>query len=400
MKSAWYRHGAVMAESPFKFKPESRLSLGLQALLVVAMLAGCAQFSGNQDAAKLAGIKYPAPLSLAELDRLPLDERIRYFTDNVYLASEGRHDARESRTAAAAAVLDHLRETLDRQAFVSFWVGVDPEFFGRVNAVLPYTDYTHPQVVLNERQSRTAYHLKPRHLEVLPNLVKTRREAMQDLIDLAEQGDNAACFAFHKAYKDYADPLHGEPGVDWLDMDGKPFRKSSMWAGSGEASYEGRVVQIAIPPQAVLGCRRIIHPTKQVSSGVLLDMEQFFSAINLDSGFNPAAYARHKESWLQRLRDKATAAAQRARLRRIRVINVVDVYRIFPPAQDYEYELAVADGTLSEMVAAGILSEEQAFIVEERILERRVLLTGVGATPQQTPMAYLKLVADRPVRNR
>jgi hypothetical protein len=401
MQSVCCSPGAVMTEYACKFKKTARRrSWGWPALLTVVLLSGCAQWSGKQDAAKLIGIKYPAALSLAELDRLPLAEKVRYFTDNVYLAAEGGQEAGKSRAAAAAAVLDHLRKSLDKQSFVSLWVGVDPEFFGRVNAVLPYTDYTHPQVALNERQSRTAYHLKPRYLEVLPNLAKTRREAMQDLIDLAEQGDNAACFAFHKAYKDYADPLHGEPGVDWLDMEGKPFRKSSMWAGSGEAAYKGRVVQIAIPPQAVLGCRRILHPTDQVSAGVLLEVEQFFAAINLDGGFDPDTYTRHKETWLRELRDKATAAAQRARLRRIRVINVVDVYRIFPPALDYEYELAVADGTLPEMVASGILSEEQAFAVEERIFERRVLLTGVGATPDKTPMAYLKLVADRPVRNK
>lgn len=399
MKAVWCGRDAVTRVNPFKIKPGRLAGWGLLTLLLV-LLSGCAQWGGKKDSAKLAGIKYLAPLSTAELDRLPLAERIRYFTDNVYLAAEGRSEARDSRAAAAALALDHLRETLDKEAFVSFWVGVDPQFFGRVNAALAYMDYTRPQLVLNERLSRTAYNLMARHLEVLGNLAKARKEAMQDLIDLAEKGDNAACFAFHKAYKDYANPLHGEAGVNWLDVDGKPFRKSSMWAGSGEASYGGRVVQIAIPPQAVLGCRRILHPTDQVTAGVVQEVEQFFAAINLDKEFDPAAYARHKEAWQRELRDKASAAAQRVRLERIRVINVVDVYRIFPPALDYEYELAVADGTLSEMVAAGILSEEQAFVVEERIHERRVLLTGVGATPDQTPMAFLQLVANRPATNK
>ena len=98
---------------------------------------------------------------------------------------------------------------------------------------------------------------------------------MQDLIDLAEKGDSAACFAFHKAYKDYRNPLNGAPGVTWLDVDGKPVRKSSMWAGSAEASHGGRMVQITVPPQAVLGCRRLIHPTSQVTAGVVEEVEQF-----------------------------------------------------------------------------------------------------------------------------
>jgi hypothetical protein len=33
--------------------------------------------------------------------------------------------------------------------------------------------------------------------------------------------------------------------------------------------------------------------------------------------------------------------------------------------------------------------------VEQRIHERRVLLTGEGVTPEHTPMAFLQLVADR-----
>jgi hypothetical protein len=394
MGSLWRGREVVTRESLFACGPAGRGGWAWLAFICVMLLSGCAQWGDKKDAAKFAGIKYRTPLSSTELDSLVLAEKIRYFTDNVYLAAEGGRDVRASRGAAESA-LDDLRKTLDKKAFVDFWVGVDPEFFGRVNAALGYTDYTHPQVILNARQTRTAYNLMARHLKVLGNLGRTRREAMQDFIALAEEGDTAACFAFHKAYKDYTDPRHGEAGVSWLDVDGVPFRKSSMWAGSGEANYKGHVVQIAIPPQAVLGCRRILHPPNQVTAGVVEEVEQFFSAINLDKEFNPAAYAERKKVWRRHLQEKAAAAARRVRLHRIRVINVVDVYRIFPPALDYEYELAVADGTLSDMVATGMLSEEQAFVVEERIHERRVLLSGVGATPEQTPMAFLKLVADR-----
>lgn len=390
----WCGREVVTRESLFACGPVGRGGWAWLVLICVVLLSGCAQWRDKKDAAKFAGIKYRTPLSSAQLDGLSLAERIHYFTDNVYLAAEGGRDVRASRMAAESA-LDNLRKTLGKKAFVDFWVGVDPEFFGRVNAALGYTDYTHPQVILNARQARTAYNLMARHLKVLGNLVQTRREAMQDFIDLAEEGDTAACFAFHKAYKDYTDPRHGEAGVSWLDVDGVPFRKSSIWAGSGEASYKGHVVQIAIPPQAVLGCRRILHPPDQVTAGMVEEVEQFFSAINLDRKFNPAAYAERKKVWRRQLQEKADAAARRVRLHRIRVISVVDVYRIFPPALDYEYELAVADGTLSDMVATGMLSEEQAFVVEERIHERRVLLSGVGATPEQTPMAFLKLVADR-----
>lgn len=395
MESVWRGRQGMTRETLFESGPMGRRGWALLALIVALLLSGCAQWGQKRDAAKFAGIKYRTPLSTAELNGLPLAERIRYFTDNVYMAAEGGSELRASRAAAAESTLEDLRKSLDKKSFVGFWAGVDPEFFGRVNADLGYTDYTHPQMILNSRQTRTAYYLRARHLKVLGNLGTTRREAMQDLIDLAEEGDNAACFTFHKAYKDYADPRHGEAGISWLDVDGVPFRKSSMWAGSGEATYKGHVVQIAIPPQAVLGCRRILHPTDQVTAGVVEEVEQFFSAINLDKEFSQAAYTQHKEAWRRQLQERATAAARRIRLHRIRVINVVDVYRIFPPALDYEYELAVADGTLSDMVATGMLSEEQAFVVEERIHERRVLLTGVGATPEQTPMAFLQLVADR-----
>jgi len=73
----------------------------------------------------------------------------------------------------------------------------------------------------------------------------------------------------------------------------------------------------------------------------------------------------------------------------------VDVYQIYPPELDYEYELAAGNGTLSERVAAGILAEQDAFVVEQRIHERAVLLTGVGITPQGTPMAFLQMVSNR-----
>jgi hypothetical protein len=220
---------------------------------------------------------------------------------------------------------------------------------------------------------------------------------MQDLIDLANKGDSAACFAFHKAYKDYKNPLQGEAGIGWLDVDGKPSRKSSMWAGSGEAAYGGRIVQIAIPPQVVLGCRRILHPPQKVTAGVVGETEQYFSGIKLSNDFDSISFDRHKRAWQREIGAKAAEVAQKIHLDKIRIANVIDVYQIYPPALDYEYELAVADGTLPEMVAAGILTEHQAFIVEQRIKERRILLTGEGVTPDHTPMAFLQLTADRDV---
>ena len=342
----------------------------------------------------MPGVKYYEPLPAAQLAKLTEDEEIRYFTDHVYAAAVSSGEVRQLHADAAEAALEHLRETLDKESYVSFWVGVDPEFFGRVNAVLEYTDYTHPQVAVGDRLMRTAYNLGARHLEVLSNLSEARRQAMQDFIDLADKGDSAACFAFHKAYKNYANPLKGELGVGWLDVDGKPFRKS-MWAGSGEAVYGGKIVQITIPPQAVLGCRRMLHPYGKVTAGVIEESEQFFSGINLIGKFNPEDYEQHKVAWQKEITSEAKEAAGRIHLDVIRIVNVIDVYRIFPPAMDYEYELAVSDGTLPEMVATGILTEQQAFVVEQRIKERRLMLTGEGVTPEHTPMAFLQLVADR-----
>jgi hypothetical protein len=367
----------------------------LLSLFFIMLIGGCAQLGGKKEVAHTAGVIYANPMPISELSRLSEAEQIRYFTDNVYVAASSRGEAREAHATAAVTALQHMRESLDKESFVSFWEGVDPEFFGRVNAVLDYADYTHPQVALDGRQTRTAYNLGARHLEVLSNLSEARRQAMQDLIELADKGDSAACLAFHKAYKDYANPLSGEAGITWLNVDGKPFRKSSMWAGSGEADYGGRIVQIAIPPQAVLGCRRILHPSHQVTIGVVEEAEQFFSGINLSSKFDPSDYAQHKEAWQREMIAKAEEAAQKIRLDKIRIVNVVDVYRIFPPALDYEYELAVSDGTLPEIVASGILTEQQAFTVEQRIMERRILLTGESVTPEHTPMAFLQLVSDR-----
>lgn len=387
--------GIVMTSAKFyQDRFEAGIRRWLVPLFLLMFLGGCAQFGGKKEIAGTSGIKFNDPLPIAEVTRLSEAEKIRYFTDNVYLAATGRDDVRQAHAAAAAAVLQQMRETMDKSSFVTFWVGVDPEFFGRVNAVLDYADYTHPQVALGERQMRTVYNLGARHLEVLDNLSEARRQAMQDFIDLADKGDGAACFAFHKAYKNYADPLKGEANVNWLDVDGKPFRKS-MWDGSGEAAYGGRIVQITIPAQAVLGCRRILHPPNNVTAGVVEDAEQFFAGINLSSTFDPADYAQHKENWQHEITAKAAQAARKIHLDKIRIVNVVDVYRIFPPALDYEYELAVADGTIPDMVATGILTEQQAFVVEQRIHERRVLLTGEGVTPDHTPMAFLQLVADR-----
>ena len=385
---------AMSGSKLFKLRVEGRVWRCLSSVVLVLALSACAQLGGKKEIAHTPGMKFSTPLPISEVAQLSPADKIRYFTDNVYAAATSQGQVRETHAAAAVAALQQMRETLDKESFVAFWEGVDPEFFGRVNAALEYKDYTHPQVALDERQMRSAYNLGARHLEVLSNLSEARRQAMQDLIDLADKGDSAACFAFHKAYKNYSNPLFGEAGINWLDVDGKPFRKS-MWAGSGEATYGGHVVQIAIPPQAVLGCRRILHPSHQVTAGVVEESEQFFSGINLSGKFDPSDYAQHKEAWQQAITAEATQAAAKIRMDKIRIVNVVDVYRIFPPALDYEYELAVSDGTLPEMVATGILTEQQAFIVEQRIQERRVLLTGEGVTPAHTPMAFLQLVADR-----
>lgn len=367
------------------------LVMGLVLLLV---LGGCGSITGKAQVAKLSGVKFQLPLSGAEYAQLGREDQIRYFTDQVYLAAVVGGLGRDTAAAAASAALQHMRETLDKNDYVAFWIGVDPEFFGRVNAVLDYADYMHPQVVLGERQMRTVYTLGARHLEVLSNLSEARRQAMQDFIELADKGDNAACLAFHKAYKNYDKPLQGEPGVSWLDVDGKPFRKS-IWAGSGDAVYNGKIVQIAVPPQAVLGCRRILHPTDKVTAGTIEEVEQYFGAVNLTRKFDPEGYAQRKRAWQQELTANAEQIAATVRLDKIRIINVVDVYRIYPPALDYEYEMAVADGTLPEMVATGILTEQQAFEIEQRVYERRVLLTGAGVTPGQTPMAFVQMMADR-----
>lgn len=379
---------------PFEIRFEGHVWPWVMALFLLMSLSGCAQWGGKKETARIPGVKFYDPLPPEELARLSEDEKIRYFTDSVYLVASASGDMRAIHAFTATAALQYLRDTLDKKSFVAFWVGVDPEFFGRVNAVLDYVDYTHPQVALGERQMRTAYNLGARHLEVLKNLSEARRQAMEDFIELAAKGDSAACFAFHKAYKNYANPLRGEKGIGWLDVDGKPFRKS-MWAGSAEASYGGQIVQIVIPPQAVLGCRRLLPPYGNVTAGVIGESEQFFTEINLTGKFSPADYAHHKEAWLREITTKAEEAAQKIRLDKIRIVNVVDVYRIFPPALDYEYELAVADGTLPELVAASILTEQQAFAVEQRIHERRELLTGEGVTPDRTPMAFLQLVAER-----
>jgi len=360
--------------------------------VLLLALAGCALWGPKRQTADFS--HFYAPRSVAEFNQLSPDERVRYFTDNVYLAATLHGAERNARLTAAEQALEQLRENLDKKAFVTFWIGVDPDFFGRVNDLLAYADYTHPQVALGERQMRTVYNLGARHLAVLGNLSAARRQAMQDLIDLADKGESTACFAFYKAYKDYTNPLRSEADIDWLAVDGRPFRKS-MWAGSGEANYEGRIVQIAIPPQAVLGCRNILHPSPEVTAGMVDDAEQFFNRIDLSGRFDASDYARHKEVWEQDLLAKAADAARKIHLDKIRIVNVVDVYRIFPPALDYQFELAVADGTLHEMVASGILSEDQAFRVEQRIHERKVLLTGEGVTPEHTPLAFLQLVADR-----
>lgn len=359
-------------------------------LCVAVFLGACSASGGKKEAAESASLGLYSVLPEEEFTRLSPPEKIRYFTDNLYLISTTRDGARAN---AADAAGRHLAATLSREEFVQFWTGVDSEFFGRVNAVLDYPDYTNRQVPLDQRRMRTAYNLGARHMEALQGLGEARQQAMHYLIALAAKGDSAACFAFHKAYKDYPKPRSGAR-LTWLQVDGKPFRKS-MWAGSAEATVDGRVVQIPLPAEVVLGCRTLFQPPATVTAGVVQEVEQFFGGIQLKGDFDSAAYDQHKTTWLQNLKRRAMDAADRLRLDRIRIVNVVDVYQIFPPALDYEYELAVDGGALSELVAAGILSEEDAFVVEQRVQERKILLTGVGVTPQDTPMAFLQMIAER-----
>ena len=370
---------------------QGRLRAGWLGLCVAGMLAACS-VTGGKKATGVAGLPLSPIVSAAEVARMAPTDQIRYFTDNVYLASINRDDARAE---AAEATWRHLQSALSKEEFVQFWTGVDSEFFARVNAVLDYPDYTHRQVPLDQRRMRTAYNLGARHLEALKGLGEARQQAMRDVIELAAKGDSAACFAFHKAYKDYSKPRAGA-NMTWPQVDGKPFRKS-MWAGSAEAMVSGRVVQIPVPAEVVLGCRKLFQPPVTVTAGLVQEVEQFFGGIQLKANFDAGAYAEHKAAWQREITQQALAAAERLRLDRIRIVNVVDVYQIFPPALDYEYELAVSDGGLAEVVAAGILSEQDAFVVEQRVAERKILLTGVGVTPQDTPMAFLKMVEERTV---
>ena len=363
-------------------------------VLLMLVLGACSFGGGKREAALSRDVKLQGPLAVQTFAQLPRSEQIRYFTDNVYYAATHQGAAGEARAVAAAEALGYLQENLGKEDFVRFWIGVDGEFFGRVNADLDFPDYTRPQTALDARRVRTAYNLAARHLEVLSNLGEARRRAMTYMIELAGKGDGEACFAFHKAYKDYADPREGEAGVTWQQADGKPFRKS-MWAGSAEASLDGRVARIAIPAEVVLGCRNILHPPAAVTAGRVEEVKQYFSGIQLSRGFDLRAYSARKETWRKDITQQALSASEKLRLQRIRIVNVVDVYQIFPPELDYEYELAASDGTLPEMVAAGILDERDAFAVEQRIHERKVLLTGVGVTPQDTPMAFLQMVSER-----
>src|SRR3569833_2695516 len=183
----------------------TRVWVGWLLAVAVAVVAGCAAGNNQKEAGDTTAHLYK-PSSIDEVARLAPAEQIRYFTDNVYLAAVDRND---SRAAAATAALRHLQDSLSKEEFVRFWTGVDSEFFGRVNAVLEYPDYTHRQVTLDQRRTRTAYNLGARHLAGIEGAGQARQLAMRDLIEFAAKGDSAACFAFHKAYKDYPKPRGG-----------------------------------------------------------------------------------------------------------------------------------------------------------------------------------------------
>src|SRR3569833_57826 len=341
----------------------TRVWVGWLLAVAVAVVAGCAAGNNQKEAGDTTAHLYK-PSSIDEVARLAPAEQIRYFTDNVYLAAVDRND---SRAAAATAALRHLQDSLSKEEFVRFWTGVDSEFFGRVNAVLEYPDYTHRQVTLDPRRTRTAYNLGARHLDGIAGAGQARQLAMRDLIEFAAKGDSAACFAFRKA----------------------------RWAGSAEAVVGGQVVQIPIPAEVVLGCRQLVQPPATMAAGVTQEVEQYVAAIQLNKDFDAAAFAERRDAWRRDLLQQALKESERLRLDRIRIVNVVDVYQIFPPALDYEYELATGDGSLPELVAAGVLSEQDAFVVEQRIAERKILITGVGITPKDTPMAFKQMVVNR-----
>src|SRR3569832_2253819 len=187
-------------DSRSRCMPASSRVMGWMGLMRLAGRLAACSVTGGKKATGVAGLPLSPIVSAAEVARMAPTDQIRYFTDNVYLASINRDDARAE---AAEATWRHLQGVLSKEEFVQFWTGVDNEFFARVNAVLDYPDYTHRQVPLDQRRMRTAYNLGARHLEALKGLGEARQQAMRDVIELAAKGDSAACFAFHKAYKDY-----------------------------------------------------------------------------------------------------------------------------------------------------------------------------------------------------
>ncbi|HHM06059.1 MAG TPA: hypothetical protein ENJ19_10015 [Gammaproteobacteria bacterium] len=377
-------------------RPFSKLA---QACTIVcaALLAACAGTATKNTSTDLEHA-LNATRAGQDLAQLSLTERIQYFTDQVYLAATHAGDARARHQQAAAAALKQLEETLTKQDFLALWIGVDPAFFGRVNAVVKHPDYTQRRIARDGAPPRTVYRLTAKHLDSFPGTAAARKKAMAALINLAGRGDGAACLSFHKAYRGVARPLAGEEGLTWLDVAAVPFRKS-MWEGSASARYRGEVVQIAVPPKVVVGCRSVKHRPRQVTAGLVQDAEQFFAGLDLREHFDVAGYEARKAKWLTALRQKAEDTARTKGMRRIVLINVVDVYRVFPPADEYQIEQAANDGSLPELVASGIITEERAFAAEQRAEERRLLLNGVRVTPEDTPLAYLQMVADKPAVN-
>lgn len=359
--------------------------------LALVTLTACAGNPARRGVAE--SFVYTQPLPVAKVSELALREKILYFTDQTYLSAAGNdRDQAKPRKLSAERTLQQLMDELQDREFVEVWTGLDTEFFGRVNQAFASEDHTRPQMPSPMGRTRDAYVLSPGHLNRLANVPEARARAMAGLIRLAEQGDAVSCLSFEKAYKSYRDPVAGAK-ASWLDVQGKPVLKS-VWEGSAEAIHQGRIVQIPLPRTVVLGCRRITHIPMKMNPGVAEDAERYFARVNVTlAGFDPAIYEERKKAWLERLVEQAQSAASKLRSANIKLINVADIYQVLPPQEDYEYERAMRDGSFMDMVGAGILHQDVAFEVEQRVRERQLLVNGTSVSAEQTPLTLIYIVS-------
>lgn len=361
-------------------------------IIALAALAACA---GNRSSRSgMESFAYTQTLPAAKVAELPLPDQIRYFTDQTYLSATSNDEQAKARKASAERTLQHFIDELNERDFVEVWTGLDTEFFGRVNEAFARQDYTRPQMPSPMGRTRDAYVLSPGHLNRIANVAQARKRAMEGLIRLAEDGDAVSCLSFEKAYKAYRNPVAGAKAT-WLDVQGKPVLKS-VWEGSAEAIHQGRIVQIPIPRTVVLGCRRITHIPAKMNPGVAEDAERYFARVNVTMpGFDSAVYAERRQAWLDRLVEQAQSAASKIRSANIKLINVADIYQILPPEEDYEYERAMRDGSFMDMVGSGVLHQDVAFEVEQRVRERQLLVNGTSVSAEQTPLTLIYIVSNR-----